>query len=249
MTSLLAIRGVTKHFGDLEVLRDVRLTLGEREAVALLGPSGCGKTTLLRILLGLEAADSGDITGRLDRAGYLPQGGLLFPWKTVIENAELPLQIDGVDRATRRAAVAEHVPAFGLAGFETAYPHELSGGMRQRVALLRALMTGCPVLVLDEPFGALDVLTRHRMQDWLAELLQRLDRTMLFVTHDLEEAVALAERVVVLTDRPAVVLGEHRVPLGASERTDRLGGPFLAARDALLALIHEGSTDARDEPV
>ena len=249
MTSILAIRGVRKRFGDLEVLRDVTLALGEREAVALLGPSGCGKTTLLRILLGLEAADGGDITGKLDRAGYLPQGGLLFPWKTVIENAELPLQIRGVDRAERRAAVAEYLPAFGLIGFETAYPHELSGGMRQRVALLRALMTGCSVLILDEPFGALDVLTRHRMQDWLAELLERLDRTMLFVTHDLEEAAALAERVVVLTDRPAVVLGERRVALGASERADRLGGPFLAARDELLALIHDGRPDARDEPI
>ena len=249
MTSLLTIQGVTKRFGDLEVLRDVTLALGERETIALLGPSGCGKTTLLRILLGLEAPSGGDITGRLDRAGYLPQGGLLFPWKTVIENAELPLQIRGIDRASRRAAVVEHLPAFGLTGFEAAYPHELSGGMRQRVALLRALMTGCPVLVLDEPFGALDVLTRHRMQDWLAKLLERLDRTMLFVTHDLEEAVTLAERVVVLTDRPAAVLGEHCVPLGASERIDRLGGSFLEARDALLALIHEGSTDARDEPV
>jgi ABC-type nitrate/sulfonate/bicarbonate transport system ATPase subunit len=250
VTSLLEIRGVSKRFGDLEVLHDVTFNLGERETVALLGPSGCGKTTLLRILLRLETGDGGDITGTLDRAGYLPQGGLLFPWKTVIENAELPPQIRGVDRAERRATVAEHLPAFGLTGFEAAYPHELSGGMRQRVALLRALMTGCPILILDEPFGALDVLTRHRMQDWLAELLERLDRTMLFVTHDLEEAVALAERVVVLTDRPAVVLGEHSVPLGASERTDRLGGPFLAARDALLALIHEGSADARrGEPI
>ena len=243
MTDLLAIRDVSKRFGDLEVLRGVSLHLGQRERVALLGPSGCGKTTLLRILLGLEAADTGKIEGRLDRAGYLPQGGLLFPWKTVIENAELPLQIRGVDRTERRAAIAEQLPAFGLDGFETAYPHELSGGMQQRVALLRALTTGSPVLVLDEPFGALDVLTRHRMQDWLAELLERLDRTMLFVTHDLEEAVALAERVVVLTDRPAKVLGDRSIKLTPSERTGRLGDPFLAARDRLLSLIREGSDD------
>jgi len=243
VTDLLAIRDVSKRFGDLEVLRGVSLHLGQRERVALLGPSGCGKTTLLRILLGLEAADTGKIEGRLDRAGYLPQGGLLFPWKTVIENAELPLQIRGVDRTERRAAIAEQLPAFGLDGFETAYPHELSGGMQQRVALLRALTTGSPVLVLDEPFGALDVLTRHRMQDWLAELLERLDRTMLFVTHDLEEAVALAERVVVLTDRPAKVLGDRSIKLTPSERTGRLGDPFLAARDRLLSLIREGSVD------
>jgi len=243
VTDLLAVRGIRKRFGDLEVLRDVSLRLGDREAVALLGPSGCGKTTLLRILLGLEPADEGEITGALDRAGYLPQGGLLLPWKTVTENAELPLQIRGVDRAERRAAVAEQLPAFGLVGFENAFPHELSGGMQQRVALLRALLTGCPVLVLDEPFGALDVLTRHRMQDWLAELLERLDRTMLFVTHDIEEAVALAKRVVVLTDRPATVLGERRVALAARDGAARLGETFLATRDGLLQLIREGSTD------
>jgi len=241
VTDLLAVHGIRKRFGDLEVLRDVSLRLCDRESVALLGPSGCGKTTLLRILLGLEPADEGEIAGALDRAGYLPQGGLLLPWKRAAENAELPLQIRGVDRAERRTAVAEQLLAFGLVGFENAYPHELSGGMRQRVALLRAVLTGCPVLVLDEPFGALDVLTRHRMQNWLAELLERLDRTMLFVTHDLEEAVALAERVVVLTDRPATVLGERRVALEA--RAERLGATFLAARDGLLELIREGSTD------
>ncbi len=240
MTAVLTARNVTKRYGDLDVLCGVSLRLEERETVALLGPSGCGKTTLLRILLGLEPADGGEIVGRLDRAGYLPQGGLLFPWKTVLENAELPLQIRGVERAERRAAVAEQLPAFGLTGFEASYPHELSGGMQQRVALLRALLTGCPILVLDEPFGALDVLTRHRMQDWLAELLGRLERTMLFVTHDLEEAVALAERVVLLTDRPAGVLGERTIRLEPSERTDRFGNAFVAARDGLLSLIHQG---------
>jgi len=249
VTNVVSARAVHKRFGDLEVLHDVSLTVRERETVALLGPSGCGKTTLLRILLGLEPADGGKIRGAIDRAGYLPQGGLLFPWKTVLENAALPLQIRGADRATRRAAVAEHLPAFGLSGFETAYPHELSGGMQQRVALLRALMTGCPALVLDEPFGALDILTRHRMQDWLANLLRRWDRTLLFVTHDLEEAVALAERVVLLSERPARVLGECPVSLRPEERVDRLGAAFLAQRDRLLLRLHEGSHDAREQPV
>ena len=238
MTIRLAAHAVSKRFGDLEVLQDVTLTLAGRETVALLGPSGCGKTTLLRILLQLETADEGSVTGTLDRAGYLPQGGLLFPWKTVIENAALPLRLRGVGRQARCAAAAEHLPAFGLSGFEAAYPHELSGGMNQRVALLRALLTGSPVLVLDEPFGALDVLTRHRMQQWLAELIGRLDRSLLFVTHDLEEAVALAERVVVFSERPASILGERSVHLTSGARADRLGEPFLAARDGLLALIH-----------
>lgn len=249
MTSVLAARSVYKRFGDLEVLRNVSLELTEREAVALLGPSGCGKTTLLRILLNLEVPDTGDVIGTLDRAGYLPQGGLLFPWKTVIENAALPLQLQGIGRTKRREAVTKHLPTFGLIGFENAFPHELSGGMKQRAALLRALMTGCPILVLDEPFGALDVLTRSRMQDWLAGLHQHLDRTMLFVTHDLDEAVSLAERIIILSERPASVLGEYTVPLRAEQRRNRLGTPFLTARDRLLAKIHEGSNDARNQPV
>jgi len=249
VTRLLAAQDVQKRFGDLEVLRDVSLVVNEREAVALLGPSGCGKTTLLRILLGLETLDGGTVSGDVDRAGYLPQGGLLFPWKTVMENAELPMRLRGAERVKRRAAVREHLSSFGLAGFEAAYPHELSGGMQQRVALLRALMTGSPVLVLDEPFGALDVLTRQQMQDWLAGLLASLDRTMLFVTHDLEEAVALAKRVVILTARPACVLGERVIPLPMADRVDRLARPFLAARDDLLSLVRGGGNGVRTEPV
>jgi len=242
LNPVLTIHGVRKRFGDLEVLRNVSLTLGEREAVALLGPSGCGKTTLLRILLGLETADAGTVAGPFDRAGYLPQDGRLFPWKTVMENAELAPQIRGVDRLERREAVTEQLPAFGLEGFEDAYPHELSGGMQQRVALLRAVMAGCPVLVLDEPFGALDVLTRHRMQDWLASLRSKLDRSILFVTHDIDEAVALADRVVALTARPGRVLGEQPIDLPQAQRSRRLDGPFLVVRDGVLALIQRGET-------
>jgi ABC-type nitrate/sulfonate/bicarbonate transport system ATPase subunit len=242
VSELLRLRGVQKHFDTLEVLRDVSFFLSAGETVALLGPSGCGKTTLLRILLGLETADSGRIQGTVDRAGYLPQGGLLFPWKTVMENAELPLELQGVRRRERRRQVDVHLPAFGLVGFHTAYPNELSGGMQQRVALLRALMTGAPVLVLDEPFGALDVLTRQRMQNWLADLVGQWDRTLLFVTHDLDEAVSLSGRVVLLSDRPAVVLGERRIRLDRTARRDRLGQPFLDARDALSVMIHEGGT-------
>ncbi len=243
MTEPVRLHGVRKRFGRLAVLHEVSFALHPGETVALLGPSGCGKTTLLRILMGLESADGGHIAGRLDRAGYLPQGGLLFPWKTVIENAELPLALRGTPRQQRRRAVLTQLPAFGLTGFERAYPYELSGGMQQRTALLRAVMTGANVLVLDEPFGALDVLTRQRMQDWLAELVTRWDRTMLFVTHDLDEAVALAERVVLLSDRPATVLGERHIELQHHERHDRLGRHFLAARDDLLAMIQTGGDD------
>jgi ABC-type nitrate/sulfonate/bicarbonate transport system ATPase subunit len=237
---MLAAQNVFKAYGSLEVLRGVSFELEENEAVALLGPSGCGKTTLLRILLGLDSLDAGDVVGSLDRAGYLPQEGLLFPWKTVLENTGLPLQLRGVERRARRREVRRWLSDFGLTGFETAYPHELSGGMRQRAALLRAVLTGSPVLVLDEPFGALDTITRHRMQAWLANLISDLRRTMLFVTHDVDEAIALAGRIVLLSERPARTEGEFAITLTLEDRASRTSRAFLDARDRLLGRIWRG---------
>jgi len=237
---LLEVDRLSKSYGDLPVLRDVAFHVDEGESLAILGPSGCGKSTLLRILLGLEGYDAGEVRGPVDRAGYLPQDALLFPWKTVVQNAELPLQIRGVDRKRRREEVASRLPSFGLAGFEDAYPHELSGGMRQRAGLLRAVVSGAAVLVLDEPFGALDTLTRHRLQDWLSGLMSELHRTMLFVTHDLEEAVVLADRVLVLSGRPAGVIGERGISLSREERSDRLSPLFYREKDGLLSMIRKG---------
>jgi ABC-type nitrate/sulfonate/bicarbonate transport system ATPase subunit len=239
--SLVAATHLAKRFGDLTVLRDVSLTVEEDDVVGLLGPSGCGKTTLLRILLGLETYDGGELAASPGRPGYLPQDALLLPWKTVLGNAELPLQLQGVAAAERRRQVREILPEFGLAEFAGIYPHQMSGGMKQRAALLRAVLTGSRILVLDEPFGALDTLTRHRLQDWLADLTRRLHRAILFVTHDLEEAVVLSHRVVVLSARPAVVLGEEAIDLQPGERRDRLGRAFLAARDRLLSQLERGN--------
>jgi ABC-type nitrate/sulfonate/bicarbonate transport system ATPase subunit len=239
--SVISARHLAKRFGDLAVLADVSLTIARKDVVGLLGPSGCGKTTLLRILLGLETYDSGELSPALHRAGYLPQDALLLPWKTVLGNAELPLQLHGVPAAERRRRVREALPDFGLEEFADLYPHEMSGGMRQRAALLRAVLTGSEVLVLDEPFGALDTLTRHRLQDWLADLTGRLDRTVLFVTHDLEEAVVLSHRVIALSARPAVALGEESVDLSLAARRERLGREFLATRDRLLALLERAN--------
>lgn len=240
MNPILEVRGLSKDYGDLPVLRDITFSVNQGDSFAVLGPSGCGKSTLLRIILGLEGYDAGEVRGPVDRAGYLPQDSLLFPWKTVVQNAELPLQIRGIGRKERREEVLGRLESFGLARFKDAYPHELSGGMRQRAGLLRATVSGAEVLVLDEPFGALDTLTRHRLQDWLSRLLADLDRTMLFVTHDLEEAVVLADRVLVLSDRPATVIGERGISLSGKERSDRLSGPFYREKDALLAMIQKG---------
>jgi len=237
VSTSLKVTGLAKRFGDLEVLRDINFALGEAESIAILGPSGCGKTTLLRILLGLEAADAGSFSPTLDRAGYLPQGSLLFPWKRVIENIELPMQLQGLAREERRSRIRSHLPIFGLEGFESSYPFELSGGMRQRVALLRAVMAGARTLILDEPFGALDTVTRRRLQDWLAGVIEQLACSVIFVTHDLEEAVVLSHRVLVLSDRPASILGHLKSELSSQDRVDRMSSKFLHARNALVDLI------------
>ena len=242
MSSILEARGITKHFGDLAVLRNVSFTLNPTECLAILGPSGCGKTTLLRILLNLEQPDFGTLSRPVDRSGYLPQGSVLFPWKRAIENIELPMQLQGKHFAERRAKIQEHLDTFGLSGFESAFPHELSGGMQQRVALLRAVMAGAQILVLDEPFGALDTITRHHLQDWLAGTLERLSCAMIFVTHDLEEAIVLAHRILALSERPASILGELTPDLPCECRTDRLSSQFLEARQQLIRLIISGAS-------
>ncbi len=181
----------------------VRLTAAPGEIVALVGPSGCGKTTLLELVCGLRAPDAGTV--RAAPAVLMPQRDLLLPWLDALDNAALAVRIHGGARGAARAAAHPLFVAFGLEGFERARPYELSGGMRQRVAFLRTLLSGKPVLCLDEPFGALDALTRAEMRDWLAAALAREHRTTLLVTHDVEEAAVLADRIIVLSARPARV--------------------------------------------
>ena len=243
MSTVLEVRGLSKRFGELEVLRDITLRVDASESLAILGPSGCGKTTFLRILLGLETADAGAVVGAPDRTGYLPQGSLLLPWKRLWENLELPMQVQGIGRDERSARIRSHLDTFGLRGFERAFPRELSGGMQQRAALLRAVLAGASTLLLDEPFGALDTVTRHRLQDWLYRIGERLSQPLIFVTHDLDEALVLAERIAVLSVRPATVLGQLEPCLSAHDRTHRMSGPFLQARQDLIHLIDPEALD------
>jgi ABC-type nitrate/sulfonate/bicarbonate transport system ATPase subunit len=194
---------VDKSFGALRVLDGVSLHAAAGEVVAVVGPSGCGKSTLLELACGLQAADRGEI--RAAPAVLMPQRDSLLPWAGALDNAALPLRLKGQDRATARAGAHATFEAFGLAGFEASKPYQLSGGMRQRVSFLRTLLAGKPVLCLDEPFGALDALTRQELQAWLAEALITQPRTVLLVTHDVEEALVLADRVCVLSPRPGSV--------------------------------------------
>ncbi len=215
----IRIEGVAKAFGAVAAIEDVTLAAAPGETVAVVGPSGCGKTTLLELVCGLQAADRGEV--RAPGAALMPQRDLLLPWATALDNAALPLRLAGGPRERARDRARPLLDAFGLAGFERAHPHQLSGGMRQRVAFLRTLLAGKPVLCLDEPFAALDALTRQDMQAWLADALGREPRTVLLVTHDVEEALVLADRVVVLTPRPARVRATLEVALvRPRQRTD-----------------------------
>jgi NitT/TauT family transport system ATP-binding protein len=200
------IDGVMRRFGDVVAVDGLSLAVAPGEVVAVVGPSGCGKSTLLELVCGLAAPDAGRVEA--DPAALMPQRDLLLPWASALDNAALPLRLRGVRRAEARAAAAPVLAEFGLGGFERARPAQLSGGMRQRVAFLRTLMAGKPVLCLDEPFAALDALARADMQRWLAGALARDPRTVLLVTHDVEEAVLLADRVAVLSSRPGRVVAE-----------------------------------------
>jgi ABC-type nitrate/sulfonate/bicarbonate transport system ATPase subunit len=202
---------VGRSFGGLRVLDGVSLDAAAGEVVAVVGPSGCGKSTLLELACGLQRPDAGTI--RAAPAVLMPQRDSLLPWAGALDNAALPLRLKGQDRATARKGAHVTFEEFGLAGFEAAKPHQLSGGMRQRVAFLRTLLAGKPVLCLDEPFAALDALTRQELQGWLAQALTTEPRTVLLVTHDVEEALVLADRVCVLSPRPATVRATIEVEL------------------------------------
>lgn len=223
----ILIREACKRFsavGDREpfvALDSIDLHIRDGEFVALVGPSGCGKSTLLNLIAGLDLATSGEIsiqgrpvTGELQpQVGYLFQRDALLPWKTVEGNVELPLRFRNVPQAERRQRVHEWLARVGLAGFERRYPHQLSGGMRKRAALAATFIYNPHILLMDEPFAALDVQTRNLMENELLELWQEHRKTVLFVTHDLEEAISLADRVVVLSANPARVKSVFEVPL------------------------------------
>jgi ABC-type nitrate/sulfonate/bicarbonate transport system ATPase subunit len=211
--------GVTRWFGDVVALRGVTLHVAPREVVAVVGPSGSGKSTLLELVCGLQRPDEGAVDAA--RAVLMPQRDLLLPWLDARDNAALPLRLAGVKRDPAREQAHALLAELGLDGFEDARTWELSGGMRQRVAVARTLLSGAPVLCLDEPFGALDAITRADAQQWLAGILARDPRTVLLVTHDVEEAAVLADRVVVLSPRPGRIVADLRVgmPRGAGGRT------------------------------
>src|SRR5687768_8205809 len=247
------VSGVFKSFprdgGQLEVLRDINLHVPAGGFVTVLGPSGSGKSTLLGILAGLEQPDAGRVTltptgsalpltQPLGKIGYMPQRDLLLPWRTALDNAIAGLEVQGVSRAEGHARALPLFQEFGLGGFAGSYPHELSGGMRQRVSFLRSALMSRGLMLLDEPFGGLDAITRASMQEWLIEAAAHLQSTFILVTHDVDEAIVLSDRVYVLSPRPATIAGSLEIeipgPRSVESTEDEL---FARYRKQLLQML------------
>lgn len=248
------LRHVTKTFyrgrQALTALGPLDLRVADREFVGLVGPSGCGKSTLLNVIAGIEQPTSGEVwldgepaPERLGRVAYMHQRDLLLPWRTVLDNAILPLELRGIPRREAAARALPWLERFGLAEFTHAYPAQLSGGMRQRVAFLRTLLADRPLHLLDEPFGALDALTRASLQEWLLTLWEELDRTVILVTHDVEEALLLSDRVLVLSPRPGRIVREIVVDLPRPRPYEIVTDPrFVRLKAEVLAELRARST-------
>jgi putative hydroxymethylpyrimidine transport system ATP-binding protein len=250
----LDVRGLSVSYGDLPVLDDLTLSAAPGEFVSLVGPSGCGKSTLFAALAGLVAPPEGTVRGAVELDGgpvhgspfgYMPQKDLLFPWRTVLDNTVLGLQVQGVKKKEARERARPLFGQFGLQGFEKSLPFQLSGGMRQRAALLRTVVQGRDVLLLDEPFGALDSLTRTEMQAWLEQVWEQFGWTVVLITHDIREAVFLSDKVLVLSARPTRVRLEVDVDLPRPRELSMVTSPeFASIEERLLTTLHEESRAA-----
>ncbi len=241
----LEVRGVSKSFGDQAVLRDISLSLRQGELVSLLGISGGGKTTLFNIISGLLQPDAGqvfldgeEITGRPGKISYMLQKDLLLPYRTVEDNVALPLILKGVKKPEARKQAAALFEQFGLSGTEKRYPAQLSGGMRQRAALLRTYLFSHNVALLDEPFSALDTLTKTAMHQWYLQVMEQIRLTTLFITHDIDEAIVLSDRICLLTGRPGRITEEIVIREPKPRPEDfRLSPEFLEYKRRIVAKL------------
>jgi NitT/TauT family transport system ATP-binding protein len=243
----LTIRHLSRTFvrddgSELEAIRDVNLTIRQEEFICILGPSGCGKTTLLRMIAGLDRVTAGEImldgeriSGPNPKVGIVFQEYSLFPWRNVIDNVAFGLELQGMGKEERYARAGQYLDLVGLSQFSKSYPSELSGGMRQRVAVARALALDPLILLMDEPFGALDAQTRNLLQNELLEIWGKTKKTIVFVTHSVDEAVFLGDRLIVLTPRPGSVC--DTIPIELSRPRDRTGPEFAQVRRKVLDLI------------
>ena len=241
----LEIRHISKSFDGRRILEDISIELNRGELVCLLGISGSGKTTLFNIISGLQTPDSGqvlldgaEITGRPGKISYMLQKDLLLPYRTILDNAALPLMLKGMKKSQARSEAAALLPQFGLEGTEGKFPAQLSGGMRQRAALLRTFLFSQDVALLDEPFSALDTITKSAIHRWYLDVMERIQLSTLFITHDIDEAILLSDRIYLLSGQPGRITGELviRQPKPRS-RDFNLTGEFLEYKRKILSML------------
>lgn len=212
---ILKVSNITKSFDERTIIENINLTVKKGEIIGLLGVSGCGKTTLFNSISGIDIPDSGkielageDITGKPGHISYMLQKDLLLPYKKIIDNVSLPLTLSGVKRKEAHSRALEHFAQFGIEGTENKYPSELSGGMRQRAALLRTYLASKGVALLDEPFSALDTITKHSMHSWYLDVMEKIELSTIFITHDIDEAIILSDRILIMSGSPGRITDE-----------------------------------------
>ena len=245
MQTAISIKHLSKSFGDLKVLQDISLHVANHEFVSIIGPSGSGKSTLFHVLAGIQSPGSGEVLikekivkNRFGKFGYMPQDVSLFPWKTVLENIMLGPVISGTSKKNAKEKAYEMLEKFKLQNFANNYPATLSGGMQQRVALLRTVLFNPNFLLLDEPFGSLDALTRHVAQMWLLDVWNSYHSSVLFITHDIQEAILLSDRIFVFSNRPATIVEQIKVDLPRPRRLLDLTKPqAISLEKKLLSLL------------
>jgi ABC-type nitrate/sulfonate/bicarbonate transport system ATPase subunit len=213
----LEILNISKAFDSTKVLKDISIHVKKGELVSIVGQSGCGKTTLFNIIAGLQKPDDGkilidaeDFTNITGRVSYMQQKDLLLPWKTVVDNVAIPLYLKGTEKKEARKIALEYFELFGLKGYENVFPNKLSGGMKQRAALLRTYLFSKDIMLLDEPFGALDAINREKLQKWIKNILKQLGAAVLLITHEIDEAAFLSDRLYVMSEKPSVIKAEYK---------------------------------------
>ncbi len=242
---LLETKKIKKTFINLKTLEDISIKLYKNQFVTILGPSGCGKSTLFDIIAGLEKPDIGEViidgklyNGKTGRVSYMHQKDLLFPWSTVMGNLAIPLIIKGYNKKKAYSIIKHHLPIFGLEGFENNYPSQLSGGMRQRAALLRTYLFASDIMLLDEPFGSLDAITRRKMQIWLLEIWEKIKASILFITHDIDEAIFLSDKIYLLSKRPAIIKDVFNIDIKRPRDAHTFTSPiFNSIKEKILEML------------
>lgn len=243
--NILSVNEVKKSFGDKTVIDHINLSLDKGELVSLLGVSGAGKTTLFNCISGIDAPDSGtillageNITGRPGHISYMLQKDLLLPYKKIIDNVSLPLLLSGMKKKEARAKAAAHFEEFGIAGTENCYPTELSGGMRQRAALLRTYLASSGVALLDEPFSALDTITKSAMHTWYLSVMEKINLSTIFITHDIDEAILLSDRILILSGTPGTITQEIVISEPKPRRKDfNLTPQFITCKKQVIEAL------------